>query len=86
MGAGVTSQELLSFIIAICSPESEANPDKAEIRDGERFLMVLFEQLDTVLLKIRCIPGLVYMNKFFSSRVVGVLSPETEIVLIQWPN
>lgn len=67
--AGFTSLVLLSFTVAIWYLRVKVIQSKAEIRDGERFLMALFHHLNPVLLEIRCVPGVLYMHKFFSSRV-----------------
>ena len=76
--AGAPEKEELSFWLGLlarsCWTSSlpsdhlrlEPIQNKAGIRDGEGFLMILFEHLDTFLSEIRCTPGLVCVNKFYS--------------------
>lgn len=73
--ADTVEKEELSFLLGLLAlscwpsllppdhPRAKPAQNKAEIRDGERFPMILFEHLDTFLPQIRCTLGLVRVNR-----------------------
>lgn len=76
--ADTVEKEELSFLLGLLAlscwpsllppdhPRAKPAQSKAEIREGERFPVILFEHLDPFLPQIRCTPGLVRVNRFYS--------------------